>query len=316
MQVTPQAPWQPRDSQAEFVHDDHLWILGGWDTAQTPNLLDVWKSPDGRQWQRTLESGPWEQTDLSVSLVFQGRMWLMGGRTVPGTECSNKVWSSADGVAWELVAPSAGWSPRLAPGFVVFRDRMWVLGGTTDFYHNNSQTLLNDVWSSADGKEWKLETANAGWSPRAHGQAVVFDNKMWVMGGGSRAPQAEPLNDIWCSEDGVNWQQVTSAAPWKPRLWFSAAVYRNHLWVLGGWAEEGNFGDVWYSSDGQTWTELQSDVQWSKRHEHSAWVFQDKLWVGGGAAEPNYALNSEVWSLEIPRGWLEQQATGSGSNPP
>ena len=25
-----QAAWAPRDSQAEFVHRDHLWIMGGW----------------------------------------------------------------------------------------------------------------------------------------------------------------------------------------------------------------------------------------------------------------------------------------------
>ncbi|HEY9462005.1 MAG TPA: hypothetical protein VIR54_02890 [Vicinamibacterales bacterium] len=150
IRVTDQAPWQARDSQAEYVHDGHMWILGGWISYKQPNLLDVWKSTDGRNWTRTLEAGPWVQTDLPVSLVFQNRMWLMGGRKVPGTECSNKVWSSTDGVEWTLVTASAGWSARLAPGFAVFRDRMWVLGGTGDFYQNNDATMLNDVWSSAD----------------------------------------------------------------------------------------------------------------------------------------------------------------------
>ena len=42
------APWQPRDSQGELVYDDHMWILGGWFTPQTPNPRDVWKSPDGK----------------------------------------------------------------------------------------------------------------------------------------------------------------------------------------------------------------------------------------------------------------------------
>ena len=30
VQVTEQAPWQPRDSQGEIVHNQQLWILGGW----------------------------------------------------------------------------------------------------------------------------------------------------------------------------------------------------------------------------------------------------------------------------------------------
>ncbi len=99
-------------------------------------------------------------------------------------------------------------------------------------------------------------------------------------------------NDVWCSPDGVNWPQVIDAAPWPPRMWFSLVVYRNHMWVLGGWdREDGNFGDVWYSKDGAHWTELKSDTIWTKRHEHSAYVFQDKIWVADGHAEP---LNSEV----------------------
>lgn len=304
VRVTERAPWPPRDSQGEFVHDGHLWIVGGWVTPQSPNLLDVWKSPDGKSWTRALEAGPWVQADLPVSLTFQGKMWLMGGRKVPGSVCSNRVWSSSDGVAWGEVSAGAGWSPRLAPGFAVFHDRMWVLGGTSDFYNNNDQTLFNDVWSSADGKDWKRETASAPWSKRAHGQVLAFDNNLWVIGGGTRAPKAVPTNDVWRSADGVNWTEVTSAAPWKSRLWFSSAVYRGRMWVLGGWTPDGgNLGDVWHSKDGRNWTELKSRVIWTKRHEHSAFVFQDKLWVAGGAAEPAYKLSAEVWSLELPRDW-------------
>lgn len=306
--VSERAPWQARDSQAEFVHDGHLWILGGWVSPQAPNLLDVWKSSDGKGWMRTLEAGPWVQTDLPVSLAFRGQMWLMGGRKVPGTECSNQVWSSDDGVTWNLASHAAGWSPRLAPAFAAFNDRMWVLGGTADFYQNNDQTMFNDVWSTADGRNWQQEVASAEWSKRAFGQALVFDSKLWILGGGARNPRAQPKNDVWCSADGVHWTQVTSAAPWTPRLWFSSVVYRGRMWVLGGWSPaDGNLGDVWHSQDGRTWTELKSDVIWTKRHEHSAFVFQDKLWVAGGAAEPAYQLSSEVWNLQLPRDWLEIQ---------
>lgn len=302
--VNEKADWQARDSQGEFVYDDHLWILGGWFSPQEPNPLDVWKSPDGKKWTRTIEAAPWVQSDLPVSLVYKGKMWIMGGRKLPGTEVSNKVWSSTDGTAWTLETPSAGWSPRLAPGFVVFKDKMWVLGGTSDFYKHNDETLFNDVWSTSDGKDWKLDAADAGWSKRTHAQAVVFDNKMWIMGGGQWKPQSIPCNDVWSSEDGVHWTEVTPAAPWKPRMWFSCVAYRGHMWVLGGWSmENGNFNDVWFSRNGRDWTELKSNVVWTKRHEHSAYVFKDKIWLAGGHAEP---LNSEVWSLELPEDWNGQ----------
>ena len=299
--INPQADWRARDSQGEFVFDNQLWILGGWVASDQPNLRDVWKSPDGRQWTRTVEEAPWRFSDLSVALVCRGKMWFMGGRKLPGKENSNEVWSSPDGAQWTLEAEHAGWCPRVAPCFAVFKDRMWVYGGSENFYEHTDLTLKHDVWSSADGKEWKLETAAAAWPQRTNAQTVVFDNKLWLMGGGRWCPETVVRNDVWCSEDGVNWTEVTPAAPWQPRQWFSLVVYRGCMWVIGGWSRDhGNFGDVWYSQDGRNWTELKSNIIWRSRHEHSVVVFQDKLWLYGGYADK---LNSEVWTLELPADW-------------
>lgn len=300
--VTEAAPWQPRDSQGELVYDDHMWIFGGWFTPQIANPRDVWKSPDGKNWTCTVEVAPWEHGDLPATMAYKGKMWLMGGRKLPGAENSNKVWSSVDGTAWQLESEDAGWCPRVGHSFVVWQDRMWILGGTENFYDDNELTLKNDVWSSADGKNWRLETEDAGWSKRRDAQAVIFDDKLWIMGGGHWRPETIPRNDVWCTEDGINWTQVSTAAEWQQRMWFSLVVYRDRMWVLGGWSrKDGNYGDVWYSKDGEHWTQLTSNVIWKERHEHSAYVFRDKIWVAGGHAEP---LNSEVWSLEIPEGRL------------
>jgi len=300
--VTREAGWQPRDSQGEFVYDGHMWILGGWFTPDIPNPRDVWKSPDGIHWTRVVQVAPWEHSDLSAAMVFGGRMWFMGGRKLPGAENSNKVWSSTDGAQWTLETDDPGWCARVSPSFAVFRNRMWLMGGTENFYDDNEQTLKHDVWSSADGRNWRLEIEHAAWPRRTHAQAVVFDGKLWLMGGGRWHPETVPLNDVWCSEDGVNWTPVTDCAPWAPRLWFSTVVYRDRLWLLGGWSREhGNFGDVWYTRDGVHWTELKSQVIWKARHEHSAVVFRDRIWVYGGHAEP---LNSAVWSLHNPEDWF------------
>ena len=177
------------------------------------------------------------------------------------------------------------------------------MGGVEDFYQNNDSTLKNDVWSSADGVNWRLEAKHAPWSKRAHAPAVVFDSKIWIMGGGHWKPETIPLNDVWCSEDGVHWEQITNAAAWTKRMWFSLVVYRGRMWVLGGWNRmDGDFGDVWYSEDGANWSEVKSDVIWKARHEHSTYVFKDSIWVAGGYAEP---LNSEVWRFEIPATWFD-----------
>jgi len=306
VKVTGEAGWRPRDSQGEVVYKDQLWVFGGWFSSHQPCPRDVWSSADGKTWRLVQETAPWKHGDLPMSLVFGDRMWFMGGwynGRLPGHSASNEVWSSTDGVKWEQATANAGWSPRLAAGVVVFDGKMWMLGGVENYFFGDDSDLRNDVWHSADGKEWALATANAGWSPRAYHQAVVHDNKIWVFGGGNYLPKHHALNDVWCSEDGVNWTRVTAAAPWGPRLWFSGVVYRDRMWVLGGWSEKtDNYGDVWYSRDGKNWQELKSEVIWKSRHEHSAYVFQDKIWVAGGHARP---LNSEVWSLHIPEDWLE-----------
>lgn len=306
VRVSADAGWRARDSQGELVYAGRMWILGGWFDSFEPTPRDVWSSPDGATWTRVVETAPWKHGDLPMTLVFDDAMWFMGGwhnGRLPGWSAGNEVWRSTDGERWERVTANAAWSPRLAAGAVEFRGRMWILGGTENYYFGDDSSLKNDVWSSDDGKTWTLATANAGWSPRAYHQAVVHDDKIWVLGGGNYVPDYHAKNDVWSSEDGEHWTRATESAPWSPRLWFSAVEYRGRIWVLGGWSNDPskNWGDVWHSQDGKTWTEWKSETTWKPRHEHSAFVFDDKLWVVGGHASP---LNSEVWSLHVPEDWF------------
>ena len=233
VKVTDKAGWQARDSSGEVVYKDRLWLLGGWFDSFSAPPRDVWSSPDGKTWNLVTREAPWKHSDLPMTVVFDDRMWLMGGwynGRLPGHGASNEVWSSSDGLTWEQATEQAGWSPRLAAGAVVFKGRMWILGGTEDYYFGDDTSLKNDVWSSADGKEWRREVANAPWSPRAYHAAVVHDGKIWVLGGGNYVPRYQALNDVWCSSDGVHWERVTEHAPWAPRIWFSAVgLPRPHL---------------------------------------------------------------------------------------
>ena len=49
--------------------------------------------------------------------------------------------------------------------------------------HNDIEASLSDVWYSTDGVSWTRATATPGWSERQAHTSVVFDGKMWVMGG-------------------------------------------------------------------------------------------------------------------------------------
>ena len=307
--VTDHAGWQARDSQGELVYKNRMWIFGGWFNSYKPAPRDVWSSADGAEWKQVLEKAPWKHSDLAMTVVFKDKMWIMGGwcnGRMEDHSAGNEVWCSDDGAKWEQVTDDAAWTPRLAAGLVVFKGKMWILGGIEDYYFGDDNSLRNDVWYSDDGKKWIKATDHAGWAPRAYHQAVVFDDKIWIMGGGNYVPNHVAYNDVWCSDDGIHWKEVTSSASWDPRLWFSTVVYCNRMFLLGGWSKShDNFGDVWYSKDGSHWKELKSEVIWKSRHEHSTFVFQDKIWVAGGFPRP--LLSNEVWSLEIPPGWFKDK---------
>lgn len=307
VRVTERAGWQARDSQGELVFDDQLWIFGGWfDSFEAPPR-DVWSSRDGKEWRLVQANAPWKHSDLPMSVTFSNRIWIMGGwfnGRLPGHSASNEVWSSSDGENWNQVTAAAGWSPRIAAGIVEFKGRIWILGGTENYYFGDESSLKNDVWSSTDGKTWTEVTPHAAWAPRAYHQAVVLHDRIYLMGGGNYVPGYQARNDVWSSADGEHWIEETTAAPWSARLWFSSVVYRDRLWVLGGWSNQPskNWNDVWYSQDGKHWRELKTASVWKERHEHSSFVMHDSIWVAGGHAQP---LSSEVWKLELPKDALE-----------
>ncbi|MCE9592071.1 MAG: cadherin-like beta sandwich domain-containing protein [Planctomycetes bacterium] len=279
------APFAARDSAGEMVFNDRMWLLGGY----LPHLVaDVWSSGNGTTWNHTGDVPDEGGINIPATFAHAGRMWVTGQ--------SGKLFASADGKTWDIVSAAPPWSGRYAVGAAVFQGRMWVLGGSKD------GVLYNDVWSSADGVEWKLEAEHAGWSPRQlFSNVVVHRGKLWVIGGGVTSYQPfRAYRDVWCSDDGRSWTKVADEAPWSARIWSSCVVYRDRLWLLSGFRSQPaweNFRDAWHSPDGVTWTRLETEHMWEARHEVCAYVFHDSLWVVAGNAWP---LVNDVWRLHIP----------------
>ncbi|OQR84969.1 hypothetical protein ACHHYP_12515 [Achlya hypogyna] len=143
----------------------------------------------------------WSPREFHTVTVFGGSLFLAGGYTAvqlnlcgpeitkraPGQEFScggdyrkhmSDVWSSPDGQHWVQLTATAAWPARGEHAMVAWNGFLWVLGGRTRGATSDAdQRLLNDVWRSADGISWILETAAAEWSPRAkHSVAVTETN--------------------------------------------------------------------------------------------------------------------------------------------
>ena len=238
-EVTASAGWSSRSAHSSVVFDGKLWVIGG--TDNTSYFDDVWSSTDGATWTQETAAAGWSGRFGHSSVVYGSKLWVIGGND---GSYQDDVWSSSDGATWTQVTISGGsWSGRLGHSVVVFDDKLWVIGG---YRYDSSHIYLNDVWSSTDGASWTQATASAAWSGRRYHSSVVYDDKLWVLGGyrfdGSNNVY---LADVWSSSDGASWTEETPSDAWSGRSGHSSVVFGGYLWVLGG-TEGGNLlNDVW-----------------------------------------------------------------------
>ena len=77
----------------------------------------------------------------------------------------------------------------------------------------------------------------------------VFQEQLVVLGGWGK-PHGN-LNCVWVSHDGTQWAELESLPSdvWSPRHAFSALVFKDHLFVIGGCADAGLDSEVWRLSD-------------------------------------------------------------------
>jgi hypothetical protein len=240
----PKSDWEGRHTAGYAVYKDKMWILGG-DANQKHYQPDVWNTADGKKWTLVDAKAPWGDRALHYTVVHDDKIWVMGGQTMPGfaglgERFFRDIWTTTDGVNWKEVKPREPyWSARgMIGGAAVHKGRIWILGGGTyDTPTTPTRQYFNDVWSSADGIDWKQETKAAPWAPRQYHDVAVWDDRLWVMEGYANGNR----NDVWYSADGKNWFEVP-ATPWKPRHAASVFVHDGALWMVAGNNME---SDVW-----------------------------------------------------------------------
>jgi hypothetical protein len=179
---------------------------------------------------------------------------------------------------------------------------MWVIGGNTDM------SSKNDVWYSTDGETWIQATASAAFSPRYEHTSVVFDNRMWVIGGSTDSI-------VWYSTDGETWIQATASAAFSPRSEHYSVVFDKRMWVIGGWNGTYSNSDVWYSSDGVTWTQATASAAFAcsafscNYRESPRWstsvVFNNRMWVIGGSTHIVRSYKYDIWSSTDGVTWIQ-----------
>ncbi len=130
---------------------------------------------------------------------------------------------------------------------------------------------------------------------------MVFKNKLWVIGGYSDDNQL--LNDVWSSNDGINWNLAVANAAFPARRSHALTTNGKRMWLTAG-TKNNNFeyyNDAWYSTDGVNWIEANVNNPFPERQQHASVFYDKKLWVIAGYALVNGNSSdyfSDVWSLE------------------
>ncbi len=315
------APWTARAGLRVVELGDRLLLLGG----RTPNQssipgdstiwADVWASDDGGStWVDLLdgEAAPWPARAYFQAVVHDDHVYVMGGQDF-GLEPNPFCALLEQGVE---PPPGLGIDPDApCPEFLP----------TSNFFH--------DVWRSADGVEWALVTDDAPWEPRAGLSAEVVGEHIYVLAGsqnddssivGAGGPARLYFHDVWRSADGVDWELMTDAAPWKPRAGAATVERDGLLFLFGG--EDGftceplpdceapYFNDVWVTADGATWSEVTAAAGWSPRPGHVCNLVGNQFVCFGGFGLTENP--TDMWVSADGVDWEELTANPWGSDDP
>lgn len=214
---THDATWGKRYKAADASYAGALWRVGGWveEVGKRTPMNDVWRSEDGRRWERVLTRAPWSPRFGARLVAWRDSLWLVGGK--PDDQ---RIWVTTDGRRWS--ARSADSLPHANPqGVLVYRNALWIIG------HGVWDSATNDVWTSSDGERWTRVTAAAEWPARTDAGFAVLSDRMWVVAGSGN-------RDAWSSSDGRTWQRAEAELPGPPRGADWSVVFQDAFWVFGG----------------------------------------------------------------------------------
>lgn len=116
---------------------------------------------------------------------------------------------------------------------------------------------------------------------------------------GGRAQNAKP-----------EWVQETAKAAWQARDSQGEVVFKNQLWVLGGWFNsfEAPPRDVWSSSDGKDWKLVTQSAPWIHSDLPMSITFKNRMWMMGGwynGRLAGHSASNQVWSTRDGAQWKE-----------
>lgn len=188
---------------------------------------------------------------------------------------------------------------------MVYENKIWVIAGINKKYEE--KTIYNDVWYSNNGVDWYQATSNAKFEPRFLSANFVYDDYLWVIGGMNYDYDDLYYSDVWKSNNGVDWECVTTTTSFTPRGQSGCVVFNNEMWLLGG-LDINNFkNDIYKSRDGKNWIKINTGNLFSPRATNNCFIYNNEIWLIGGLGGDinNYIIYNDVWKTKDGINWTK-----------
>jgi hypothetical protein len=199
---------------------------------------------NGTSWTRqAVDAGAGEFSVMGAA-YHDSAFYLIGGQKRYDYNLGNSsdVYKSTnDCVSFSNIGSHPFDGGNLWGSLVSFNGKLWKIGGGQYWDGDiNLRTYPTQIYSSTNGTSWTNEGTFPG-AGRQYHQTVVFDNKIWVIGGFNHNFTDWNRKDVWYSSDGVNWTELTGT-PWLNRHAHTCWVADNAIWMFGGSASTGGSG--------------------------------------------------------------------------
>ena len=227
-------------------------------------------------------------------IVFDNKMWIIGGYANFGYNI--KITYSTNGIVWEEAGtnslPSQTYGVRVSHRSLSYHGSMWIIGGSTD------AGPVRHVLYSSNGISWACTSTTALPIAITEHTCLVYDDKMWAIGGGGS-------RKVFYSTDGLVWTEAgNNAIPTSYDLYgHTSVVFDNKMWIIGGACEGNASPRVFYSSDGANWTEAGTNTLEATNavSRHTSVVFDSRMWtigdIGGNTGRKvYYSYDGETWT--------------------
>lgn len=227
------------------------------------------------------------QTEIAVDLMvnnytldyaldyFENYSWKIIASDSKGNDTESEVFSfTTRKIGVKLDNSDVGL--RHFSSVIEFDSKLFLIGGYGTL-NDSPLNYINGIWSSQDGEQWVLETSSPGFIPGPAQSIIVFQNKLFKIGGFSTTGQYS--NEIWASLNGKDWVLEKENAEFPADLYHKVLTYNDKLWLFTAGQNEFFNRNVWNSDDGITWQLVIEDIGFDLSIEQEVIVFNDKMWI-------------------------------------